>query len=228
MKIRSLFSSVFFGLVALIPSVSTAHSVWIEEVGEGNLAVRFAQWGEDFETSPGQLDSFALVSGWTFNDEGKSQILDVEKKKDQFFLAKSENTKPTFAQAHFAIRKLHDDKPARAPIFYCRWQPEGAGEAKPAMTMDIVPTGKAGEARVFFRGKPLADTEVEFFAPAADGVKLKTNAEGLVTAPDISKPGPYLLTIARYSEELPGFFNGVPFAITSHSASLYWMVKKKD
>lgn len=228
MKIRSLFSSVLLGLAALIPSVSSAHSVWIEEVGEGNLAVRFAEWGEDFETSPGHLDSFALVSGWNFDAEGKTQTLDAEKKADQFFLAKSEKSKPTFAQAHFAIRKLHEDKPARAPIFYCRWQPEGAGEAKPAMTMDIVPTGKPGEARVFFRGKPLANVEMGFYPPAGDKQDLKTDAEGYVRVTDLSKPGPYLLTVARYSEDLPGFFNGVPFGITSHSASLYWMVKKKD
>lgn len=224
---RSLLSSLLLGLVSLVPAVSSAHSVWIEEVGGGNLAVRFAEWGEDFETSPGHLDSFALVSGWTFDAEGKSVVLDTEKKKDQFFLAKSEAAKPAFAQAHFAIRKLHDDKPARAPIFYCRWQPEGAGEGKPAMTMDIVPTGKPGEARVYFRGKPLGGVEVGLHAPAGDEQKLTADAEGFVRVADLSKPGPYLLTVARYSEDLPGFFNGVPFGITSHSASLYWTVKKK-
>lgn len=225
--LRSLLSSAVLALISLAPAASFAHSVWIEELPEGQLCVRFAEWGEDFETSPGHLDSFALVSGWTLDAEGKSELFDVEKKKDQFFLAKAVASKPAFAQAQFAIRKLHDDKPARAPIFYCRWQPDGAGEAKPAMTMDIVPTGKPGEARVYFRGKPLGGVEIGLHAPAGDEQKLTADAEGYVRVADLSKPGPYLLTIARYSEELPGFFNGIPFGITSHSASLYWTVKKK-
>lgn len=224
---RSLFSLLAAGLFSLLPLVASAHSVWIEELPNGELCVRFAEWGEEFEKSPGHLDSFAQVTGWALDDKGLPEIFDVTKKSDQFFLGKATAAKPAFAQAPFAVRKLHDDKPARAPIFYCRWQPEGAGAGKPAMTMDIVPTDKPGEARVYFRGKPLADVEIGLHAPATDEKKLKTDAEGYVRVEDLSKPGPYLLTVARYSEELPGFFNGVPFAITSHSASLYWTVKKK-
>jgi hypothetical protein len=225
--IRSFLSILTLALFSFLPGLAQAHSVWIEELPNGQLCVRFAQWGDEYEKSPGHLDSFATVSGWAFDGEGKPTLFDVEKKKDQFFLAQADAAKPAFAQAPFAIRKLHDDKPARAPIFYCRWQPEGTSAGTPSMTMDVVPTGKPGEARVFFRGKPLADVEVLFFNPAFDEQKLKTDAEGIVRAPDISKPGPYLLAVARYSEELPGFFNGVPFAITSHSASLSWVVKAK-
>lgn len=223
--IRSLLLSAVLGLSALV-SVASAHSVWIEELPEGKLCVRFAEWGEDFEKSPGHLDSFTQVSGWTPGEKGAPNLFDVQKKSDQFFLEKADASKPAFAQAYFTVRKLHDDKPARSPIFYCRWQPEGAGAQKPALTMDIVPTEKAGEAQVYFRGKPLGNTEVEIFVPGGDGEKVKTDADGKVAVKDLSKPGPYMITIARYSEELPGFFNGVPFNITSHSASLYWVVKK--
>ena len=223
---RSFTSLVALAAISLLPLAASAHSVWIEEL-EGNACVRFAQWGDEFETSPGHLDSFAEVSGWTLDAEGKPSLFDVAKKKDHFFLGKLDGLKPIFAQAQFAVRKLHDDKPARAPIFYCRWQAEGAGAGTPALTMDIVPTGKLGEARVYFRGKPLGNVEVGLFVPSKDEQKLTSDAEGFVRAPDASKPGNYLFTIARYSEDLAGFFNGVPFAITSHSASLYWTVKGK-
>jgi hypothetical protein len=223
---RSFIAFLFLGLAALLPVTSFAHAVWIEELQDGQLCVRFAEWGEDFETSPGHLDSFAAVSGWTLTDEGQPELFEVTKKSDQFFLGRANSSRPAFAQAPFTVRKLHDDKPARAPIFYCRWQPEGGGAGKPTMTLDIVPTGKPGEARVFFRGKPLGGVEVILHVPAGDEQKLTADAEGIVRVPDMSKPGPYLLAVARYSEELPGFFNGVPFGITSHSASLYWTVKK--
>jgi len=224
---RTLFAVLTLGVISLAPAISSAHSVWIEPLPDGQLCVRFAEWGEDYETSPGHLDSFAAVSGWAMDAKGAPEIFEVTKKSDQFFLEKARAAKPAFAQAPFTVRKLHEDKPARAPIFYCRWQPEGAGAGTPALTMDIVPTDKPGEARVYFRGKPLADVEIGLHAPATDEKKLKTDAEGYVRVEDLSKPGPYLLTIARYSEELPGYFHGVPYAITSHSASLYWVVAKK-
>lgn len=211
---------------ALLPLAASAHSLWIEELPDhAGLGVRFAQWGDEYETSPGHLDSFVQISGWTLDDKGEPHLLDVVKKKDHFFLGEVAAGRPAFAQAHFIVRKLHEDKPARAPIFYCRWQPDDGGAGKPAMTMDIVPTGKPGEARVYFRGKPLGGVELLFFSPKVSDQKLQADAEGYVRAPDISKPGQYLLAVARYSEELPGFFHGVPFGITSHSASLYWTVR---
>lgn len=216
---------LFLLLAALLPVTSFAHSVWIEELPDGQLCVRFAEWGEDFETSPGHLDSFAAVSGWTLTDDGQPELFEVTKKSDQFFLGKASSSRPAFAQAPFTVRKLHEDKPARAPIFYCRWQPENGGAGKPAMTLDIVPTGKPGEARVYFRGKPQGGVEVTLHAPGGEQ-KLTADADGFVRVADLSKSGPYLLAIGRYSEELPGYFNGVPFGITSHSASLYWTVKK--
>ncbi|WP_395739188.1 hypothetical protein [Prosthecobacter sp.] len=223
--IRSILA---FAAFSLLPVAASAHSLWIEELPEhAGLGVRFAQWGDEYEVSPGHLDSFWQVSGWTVDDKGEPQVLDVVKKKDHFFLGKTDGTMPVFAQAHFTVRKLHEDKPARAPIFYCRWQPEGAGAGTPMMTMDVVPTGKPGEARVYFRGKPLGGVELLFFSPKVTDQKLQADADGYVRAPDISKPGQYLLAVARYSEELAGYFQGVPYGITSHSASLYWTVKEK-
>lgn len=212
--------------LCLLPSAVQAHSVWIEDLPDGQLCVRFAEWGEDFETSPGHLDSFNIVTGCALDDEGKPVVFDVAKKEDHFLLggATVSQARPVFAQLHFTVRKLHEDKPARAPIFHCRWQPEGAGAGTPALTMDIVPTGKPGEARVYFRGKPLGGVKLGLHAPGKDEQELTADAEGYVRVDDLSKPGPYLLTIARYSEELAGFHNGVPYAITSHSASLFWTV----
>jgi hypothetical protein len=69
--------------------------------------------------------------------------------------------------------------------------------------------------------------DIGLYSPGKDKQELKTDSDGFVRVPDLSKPGPYLLTVARYSEDLPGFYQGVPFAITSHSASLYFTVKAK-
>ncbi len=216
-------------LLACLPLTTFAHSLWIEELPDNaGLGVRFAQWGDDFETSPGHLDAFVQVMGWSTDGEGQPQIAEAAKKSDHFLLGQFDLSRPVFAQAQFTVRKLHEDKPARAPIFYCRWQPDAWAEGKPSMTLDIVPTGKPGEARVYFRGKPLPNVEMLFFSPQVSDEKITADAEGCVRAPDMSKPGHYLLAVARYSEDLSGFYHGVPYAITSHSASLYWHVKAAD
>ena len=224
MKTRSLLTATLLSLASLSAS---AHSLWIEELpGSAGLGIRFAEWGDDFETSPGHLDSLVQVSGWTLDAQGTPTLLNPPKKADHFLLGPVDTTRPAFAQAHFIVRKLRDDKPARAPTFYCRWQPSVDWQAgQPALILDLVPTSTPGEARVFFRGKPLPAAEVLFFSPKVSGEKLTADAEGRVRAPDMSQPGHYLLAISRYSEELPGFFNGVPYAITSHSSSLYWHIK---
>lgn len=216
-------------LLATTSITASAHSLWIEALPDnGGVGVRFAQWGDEYEVSPGNLDAFIEVSGWVLNEKGEPVSFDVAKKHDHFFLGEPAAGQTVFAQAQFTVRQLHADKPARAPLFYTRFMPEGWAEGKPALTMDVVPTATPGEARVYFRRKPLPNADMLFFSPKVTDEKLKTDAEGFVRAPDISKPGPYLLAIARYSEELPGFFRGVPYGITSHSASLYWTVKEKN
>ncbi len=123
--IRSL---IVLAVYSLLPLAASAHSLWIEELPDhAGLGVRFAQWGDECEVSPGNLDCFAQVSDWTLHDIGQSLDLDVVKMKDHFFLGKFEAGRPAFAQEQLTVHQLHEDKPARAPIFYCRWQPEDAG-----------------------------------------------------------------------------------------------------
>lgn len=123
--IRSFF---VLAVYSLFPLAASAHSLWIEELPDHvGLGVRFAHWGDEYEDSPDHLDCFSQFSGWTLNDLGQPLDLDVVKKKDHFFLGKFEAGRTAFGQAQFTVRQLHEDKPARAPIFYCRWQPEGAG-----------------------------------------------------------------------------------------------------
>ncbi len=54
-------------LAAIAGLVQTAagHEVWIEDTPEGNLVVRFAEYGEKFAVSPGALDALTLPFAWT-------------------------------------------------------------------------------------------------------------------------------------------------------------------
>ncbi len=221
-----LLCSAFVAAVGLLtPVLASAHSLWIEPLPDGGLGVRFAEWGDEYEKSPGHLDSFTQVSGWAADAEGKPVVVETSKKSDHFLLGDAKADKPIQAQAYFTVRQMDPKKPARGPVFYARWQPAGAGAGTPGATLDIVPTGKAGEARVYFRGKPLGGVKLSLQSPGNSEKELTADAEGLVKVEDVSKKGLYQLAVARYSEDLPGFFNGMPYAILSHSSSLCWEVK---
>src|SRR5262249_16352751 len=113
------------------------------------------------------------------------------------------------------------EKPARKPYFYARWQPPGAGPAKPGLNFDLVPTGTAGEVGVYFRGKPLAGVKVTLYPPAEAEQTLVSDDQGLVHF-SVRKPGLYRLAGAHQRENVSGFFGGKPYDVISHNCSLAW------
>ena len=249
MPIRRFLSSrgVFAALI-LAATGAGAHEVWIEDTPEGKLFVRFAEYGDDFEKSPGALDALTLPFAWTPGVEskeepkkpgaekesagsreardikaGKVESFAVEKKADGFLLAGAVATQAAQIETGFTVMGQAGDpeKPARKPYFYARWQPAGAGVAKPALNFDLVPTGTPGKVCVYFRGKPLAGVKVKLYPPAEAEQELVSDAEGLVQF-SATKPGLYLLAAAHQRETITGFFGGKAYDAISHNCSLSW------
>ncbi len=235
-------------LLATLSLPAMAHEVWIEDTPEGQLWVRFAEYGEKFEKSPGALDALTMPSAWTPPAEtkeekpaekpatetaasradreikdGKYDAFEVQKKADGFLLVGASPAKGAQIETGFTVMGKQGDpeKPARKPYFYARWQPPGSGATKPGLNFDIVPTDKAGEARVYFRGQPLAGVKLKLYPPGAAEQELVSDEAGLVhfTA---TKPGLYLLAGARHRESIPGFFGGKGYDVTSHNCALSW------
>jgi uncharacterized GH25 family protein len=212
-------------LLAATFSRLNAHEVWIEDTPTGQLVVRFAEFGGDFEKSPGALDSMSLPTASTPGEDAKAKNVVVEKKADHFLLTSQTPKSEAHVETAFAVMG-GDGKPARKPFFYARWQPAGAGAAKPALTYDIVPTGKPGEARVVFRGKPLAGAKVSAYLPGAVTEDLTADADGLVRV-SVEKPGFYLLVAKAHREAQDGFWGGRAYDTVSHNSSLAWRIAAK-
>jgi hypothetical protein len=235
-------------LLALVAFTShaRAHEVWIEDTPDGQLTVRFAEFGEKCEKSAGALDALTLPFAWTppieprpdavlqgtetrANKEdrdiraGKVDALQVQKKSDGFALVGSSATKPAQIETGFTVMGKAGDaeKPARKPYFYARWHPPGAGPGRPALNFDLVPTGTKGEVRVYFRGKPLAGVKVTLYAPGEGEKEFVSDADGLVHF-SAEKSGLYLLAAAHQREIVAGFFGGKPYDAISHNCSLAW------
>lgn len=230
--------------VAVSPAF--AHEVWIEDTPDGQLVVRFAEYGEKFEKSPGALDALTLPFAWAPAVEtkpadaatagespaakedrdiraGQVAAFEVQKKSDGFLLTGSAATQPAQIETGFTVMGKAGDpeKPARKPYFYARWQPPGAGAAQPALNFDLVPTADSGTVCIYFRGKPVAGIPVKLYPPGEAEKEFTSDTGGLVhfTA---TKPGFYLLTAAHYREAVAGFFGGKAFDAISHNCSLAW------
>ncbi|MEJ0091833.1 MAG: hypothetical protein WDM80_19050 [Limisphaerales bacterium] len=193
-----------------------AHSVWLEPKGD-QLVIRFAEPGDDFETSPGQLDNLSAPIGFILVTNAPASV-DVTKKSDFFLLVGASPTNTACAETIFTVRG------GRKPNFYARWQPADAGAGTPLLTLDLVPTGKPGEVRAYFRGQPLPGIKATIRTPDGKDTELTADAEGFLHF-EPKQAGQYLLTVAHHREPLAGFYRGGAYKETSHNCSLVWQQK---
>lgn len=219
-QIITLLPRRLLALAALLGAtvLAHAHSVWIEDNAEKQLIVRFGEFGEEYEKSPGHLDSLSLPVAWTAGKEDKPATFFVEKKADHFLFVGANPAANALGETVFPVMK-RGKRPASWPQFYVRWQAAGvAAPAAPELTLDILPTATAGQFRIYLRGQPLADATVQVHGQAK-AVDLKTDADGRFTY--AASPGLVLLT-CNHKEELKGFAGGVAYEVTSHNTALTW------
>ncbi len=196
-----------------------AHSVYFEPQENGDLVIRFAEFGDDYEESPGFLDYLDHLTAWNIGEAAEPTAIDPKKQKQGFFLD-IKSTDVVCADTGFPVT-TRGSSPARKPYFYARWVSDFTQKARPSMTLDLVPTGKQGEVQAFFRNKPLAGVEVSLFTPNLNDEVYKADENGIIqfkTNPE--EKGLYMLKIERYREELPGFDRGVAYVLTSHNCSI--------
>lgn len=204
-------------LLALLigsPVTSLGHSVWIEPV-ESQLVVRFAEPDGKYEKSPGHLDGLTLPVVFFAVGTNAPVIVDAPKKADHFLVLGVTPTNLVCAESTFTVRG------GRKPMFYARWQPAGLVAATPLTTLDLVPTGNAGEVRICLRGQPVPNVKATLRTPDEKESELVADADGLVRFTP-TQSGQYLLTVAHQREPIAGFHGGRAYKETSHNAALTW------
>lgn len=213
--------AVFLGSLFVV--AASAHEVWLEDVAGGQLVVRFAEYGDKFEKSPGALDMLSLPAAWTQAAEGKVTAFEVSKKEDHFLLTGASPTTPAQIETGFSVmgKPGNPEKPARKPYFYARWHVVGSAPAEPALIFDLVPNAKADEVIVYFRGKPAAGVKVTLHPPKGDEQELASDESGKIKFKSTDS-GLYMMAAAHQRETTPGFSGGKPFDVVSHNCSVAW------
>lgn len=200
--------------VLSLAKTTFAHTVWIEPL-ENNLVIRFAEPGNNFEKSPGHLDSLTAPVSFILGVTNAPTAIESPKKSDHFMLVGASPTNRACTETVFTVRG------GRKPYFYARWQPADAGAGSPLLTLDLVPTGQPGEVRAYFRGNPLGGIKATLYTPDEKEHEITADAEGFLRF-KTDQSGQYLLAVAHHRESLPGFHVGRPYQQTSHNAALSW------
>lgn len=216
MKTSSLQHLAGLVAVALLATVGTAraHTVWIEPL-DGRLVIRFAEPGDSYEKSPGYLDSLSAPAAFTVVTNAPV-IVEAPKSTNHFALVNVPSANQAGVESIFTVRA------ARKPHFYARWQPAGGGAGAPMLTFDLVPTGKPGEVRVYFRGNPLGGLIAVLRTPDDTEKEIPVDAEGYIRF-ESKQHGLHLLMIPHYRESIPGFHLGKAYEQTSHNTALSWV-----
>ena len=218
--IRYISSILLFNLIQL--SIY-GHSVYFDENKNSEIKLRFGEFQDEYEESPGYLDSLDAINAWKINDKNEPEKLDIEKQKNGFSLT-AQNSDNIAAQTGFPVMARTDQ--TRKPYFYARWCADFKSKSIPTLTLDIVPNGQDGEVKVYFRGKPLNGIKLNLYTPDYDKIELISDKNGIVLFKEnIKSKGIYMLKIARFSENITGFDQGILYKIISHNCSLNWNQK---
>ena len=219
MKSKTISTLVLTLLAAFAASQATAHSVWIEPTTNGQLVIRFAEPDGRLEKSPGHLDSLSSPVAFTVLTNTPVAV-EASKSTNHFLLVAASPSNAACAETSFIVMSA-PGKPGRKPNFYARWSPSLAVAATPALNLDLVPTGKPGEVRIYFRGQPLGGVKATLRTPDEVEKELTADAEGFVRF-ESKQSGQHHLSIGRHRETLAGFHGGKAYDLTSHNTALTW------
>lgn len=167
----------------LLASNASAHHLWLEADGQG-AKLYFGEFGENLrEASPGLLDRFKPMPEGKVIGASGAQPLKVEKTPGAFVLngTIAAGDSVIAEQGRVTERKQADKVIRTFGILAARWVPDLA-ERAPALTLDVVPTGKPGTFKVVFDGKPLPKAKLELTAESGWKRELHTDEGGTFTA----------------------------------------------
>lgn len=214
---------------ALLPLISAlvfagsaqAHQVWLEQDAK-TARLYFGEFGENLrETSPGLLDKFVKPTATLSNAKGEQPLTLTKAGKSFQLSARAGKNESLYAEeaTYPVIEQKEGDKVKSRLI----WTPAArlvtsSAAVEPKLTLDIVPTGKAGEFKVTYKGQPLPKTAVTIITQSGWGKEAHADEQGLVHF-DTPWQGTYVLE-AKHTDKTAGERAGQAYDTASYVTTL--------
>lgn len=216
-SLTAMFSLLAFSMAA------EAHQIWIEPAGQGNV-IRFGEFPENLrETSPGALDKLGTPSATLIS--GKGEKTAEGSRTDTGFTLPFKAGKGETIAAEAAQYPLYSFKKDGKEL--TNWYLPAArlitgfAALEPKLKLDLVPTGKAGEFRLYFEGKALPKKKVVLFTQSGWAKEKHTDDQGVVQF-DMPWKGTYVAEVShdghtpgeRQGPKGPEKYDGVNYVTT--------------
>lgn len=209
-------------LVAMLVAapVVQAHHIWLEQDGK-TVKLQFGEFAENQrETSPGLLDKFVAPSATLIGAKGE-RALKLEKTAKGYVVAGAPAAGESIVAEDNAYPGWETTKDGKTSQHI--WVPAarlatGFAAQQPKLALDIVPTGNAGEFKIFYKGQPLPKTKVNAFIPSGWAKEAVSDDSGAIKF-DLPWKGTYVLE-AHHTDKTAGERAGVQYASASHTTSL--------
>jgi uncharacterized GH25 family protein len=222
---KMLLSSLVAMLVAA--PAAQAHHIWLEQDGKV-VKLQFGEFAlNQRETTPGLLDKFGAPGATLLGAKGE-RALKLEKTAKGYVVSGAtpaagesivaeDNAYPSWETTEGGKKLNHIWIPAARLA-------TGFAAQQPKLALDLVPTGVAGEFKVFYKGKPLPKAKVNAIVPSGWSKEVESDDTGAVKF-DLPWKGTYVLE-TEHTDKTAGERAGLQYASASHTTSLTVMQPK--
>lgn len=193
-RLSALTTALLTG--ALLANAASAHQIWLEQ-NDKVASVYFGEYGDNLrEASPGLLDKFTIKTATLVTRSG-NKTLQANKTAGAFVL----NGKVAPGESIIVEETSYPGWEAKKEgkttwnvyIPAARIVADHSAQA-PALTLDIVPTGIAGQFKVTYQGQPLPKAKVGAVIAAGWSREAVSDTQGLVSFP-LPWKGTYVLEV---------------------------------
>lgn len=182
MKRLAIVSSLLSTLIVAAAPAS-AHQIWLQQDAKG-AQLFFGEFGDNLrEASPGLLDKFVSPSAVVISAKG-DRTLELSKKANAFALsgkaAKDESI--VAEESHYPV---FENKHGGGTPTATAWTPAARlvtsnAAQEPRLTLDLLPTGKAGQFKVTYKNQPLPKAKVGLVVQSGWVKEAYSDEQGLV------------------------------------------------
>lgn len=209
-RLGALAAALLAGVCA--SGTASAHQIWLQQDGQA-AQVYFGEFGDNLrEASPGLLDKFSIRNVRWIAPSG-SKALQASKTAGAFVLNGKVAPGESIIVEENAYPSWEEKKDGKATrtvwIPAARLVADATAQA-PALTLDLVPTGKPGQFQVSYQGKPLAEAKVSAVVQSGWAKEAYSDAQGLVSFA-LPWQGTYVLEV-QHTDKTGGQRDGEAYA----------------